>query len=58
MYEDTVSISSLSVSAMPKSKEKEQRDVLHVPVHLLLVGVDPVQGRIQKETQRENKKDK
>ena len=44
--------------AKRKSKEKKQRDVLHVPVHLLLVGVDPVQGRIQKETQRENKKDK
>ena len=29
-----------------------------VPVHLLLVGVDPVLGQIQEETERENKKDK
>ena len=41
-----------------KVRKTNDEDVLYVPVHLLLVGVDPVQGQIQKETERESKKDK
>ena len=55
-------VSTLSKVRERKRKRKKSRkkndDVLHIPVHLLLVSVDPVQEQIQKVTQRENKKDK
>ena len=37
-----------------KKSRKKNDDVLHVPVHLLLVSVDPVQGQIQEEKEKEN----
>ena len=57
------SVSTLSKGGYRKRHRENIRktndeDVLYVPVHLLLVGVDPVQGQIQKETERESKKDK
>ena len=60
-----LSTSCWSVSTLSRGSEEERvRDntviqknyqvVPPVPVYLLLIGVDPVQGQIQEETEREN----